>query len=475
MHEQWLLELKTLSQQSTTTRQFSHALLEWQKSNLTPTYIEALGDALALVGVIGRSEILDEINEASLADPTIGAVTFKEAQEFFRQKVSMPSKVWTDTLHQAHDRAFVIAGADSVTLVENLRKALDKAINGGSGLAGFRKQFDDIVLREGWLYNGGRNWRTRVIYDTNLRTAHMAGRLKQMRDPDVIKLRPYWQYVHGETREPKMPRDEHLAWNGKVFRHDDPIWEMIYPPNGWKCSCGVVTVSEAGLKRLGKTKPDTAPKLKMRKVQDKTTGDWIDVPKGIDFGWGYQPGHTWERGLVPREWQKPLSLFEPELPLPVSPSLLELGRPFATGQLPIGKGPEFYAGKFLARFGVKIGQAKIFRDKAGQAIIISDALFRAYSGEWKVKKFGRETDLERMAEAIFDPDEIWLDWGELPDGTVRLIRRYLRWGTDATIFSMFEFSAQGWNGVTSFSPRRKKKPDVNYLEKHRRGALIYRR
>lgn len=398
-------------------------------------------------------------------------------QDFLRHKVSLPTKAWTETLHRAHDRAFVVAGADSVNLVEDLRGAIDKAIHDGGGLKGFRQDFDQIVARHGWQYKGGRNWRTRVIYETNLRTAHQAGRLKQMRDPDVVRARPYWRYIHAETRAPKKPRAEHEAWDGMVLRHDDPIWDRIYPANGWRCSCGVVTLSSAGLKRLGKDGPDRAPKLKMRKVKDPTTGETVEVPEGIDFGWDYQPGDTWERGLVPREWQKPLDLAEPELPLPVSPSLDEIGRPFASPKLPDGKDPEFYVDRFLQRFGASINNGAMYRDRAGQAILISDQLFRNAAGRWKVLKHSRSEQMERLAESIFDPDEIWVDWGVDADGSLRLVRRYVRWDPELAAFSLFEWSLRGWSGLTSFDPRarRRAKPTRAYLERQRRGALVYRR
>lgn len=476
-HEAWIRELKTAALLPDDVQEVREALVDWQTRLVSEIpYVEHLGDALALAELIGRAEVTDE-GAIELSDPKVGTVTFREAQDFYRQKVSLPTRAWTDTLHQAHDRAFVVAGADSVSLVEDLRGALDAAMNGGGGLEAFRRQFDEIVTLHGWDYNGGRNWRTRVIYDTNLRAAHQAGRLKQMRDPDVIKLRPYWLYVHAETREPKQARLEHLAWDGKVYMHDDPIWDRIYPPNGWKCSCGVRAISAAGLRRLGKEGPDKSPDLKMKRVQDPITGQRIEVPEGVDFGWGYQVGDTWERGIVPRELQKPLRLDQPDLPLPVTPPLSDLGRPFAAPVLPADQQPEFYVSKFLQRFGADVGQAVLHRDQAGQAIVISDQLFRNADGAWKVLKFGRAVDVERLAEAIFDPDEIWVDWVVMPDGTRRLVRRYLRWDPETSAYSAFNWNAKAWFGATSFTPTkgRRKKPDVKYLERHRRGALIFRR
>ncbi len=478
VHRGWIREIKALVDDSDTAAQLRQAFLEWYGDLSEPAYASDLGDAIALAELLGRSEVLDELEEASFAEPTVGTVDFKEMQDFMRQKVSLPTKTWMDTLHQAHDRAFVVAGADSVALVEDLRAALDKAMFSGGGLEGFRKEFDAIIERTGWKYNGGRNWRTRVIYETNLRTAHQAGRLKQMRDPDVVKLRPYWRYVHGEIREPKNPRPEHMALDGKVFMHDDPIWDVIYPPNGWRCSCGVGTVSKAGLKRLGKTGPDTTPKLKMRKVQDPVTGEEIKVPEGIDFGWGYAPGDSWERGLVPREYQKPLSLEESELPGPVLPDLDELSRPFKKGVLPEGKDDEYYVRSCLEQFGADIGKAVVHRDPVGQAIVVSDQLFKNADGFWKSNKRGRGRQMMRLAETIFDPDEIWVNWQIIPKtGEVRLVRNYLRWNSALGALSVFKWTKDGWDGVTIFDPRsgRGNKPRKKGLEQMRRGALIFRR
>ena len=212
LHQAWISELKDLADAAGNEDIFVQSLLDWQSRQASPDYLDGLGDAFALAELIGRGEIIDELEDTAFADPAIGTVRFTEAHDFLRQKVSLPSKVWTETLERAHDRAFVVAGADSVALVEDLRGAYTRAIDGGGGLRAFRREFDEIIERTGWQYNGGRNWRTRVIYETNLRTMHQAGRLKQMRHPDIIAARPYWQYLHAEIRTPQRPREQHLSW-----------------------------------------------------------------------------------------------------------------------------------------------------------------------------------------------------------------------------------------------------------------------
>ena len=68
----------------------------------------------------------------------------------------------------------MIAGAQHDDLLCDFHGAIRKAIEQGTTLEEFRHDFDGIVGKHGWSYNGGRGWRTRVIYDTNLRTSYLA-------------------------------------------------------------------------------------------------------------------------------------------------------------------------------------------------------------------------------------------------------------------------------------------------------------
>ncbi len=217
------------------------------------------------------------------------SLPFKEAIAFFRNKLSLPSGRWTDVWKDAHDTAFMVAGAAKADLLQDLRRAVEEAISQGTTLQTFRQRFDETVEKTGWSYKGGRGWRTRVIYETNLRTAYAAGRHAQLTDPDLLRVRPYWRYLHGGSKD---PRPEHLSWDGLVLPADDPWWNEHYPPNGWGCSCKVVAVGPADLKRLGKDGPDKAPSVTRRPWQDPTGARQEEVPEGVDPGWNYAPGRT---------------------------------------------------------------------------------------------------------------------------------------------------------------------------------------
>ena len=215
---------------------------------------------------------------------------FDEQVRFYREKLDVPTRAWTDLWQKQHDVAFVVAGAARDELLSDLRGAVQAAIEDGETLASFRNRFDGIVAKHGWSYNGGRDWRTRVIYGTNLRTSYAAGRWQQLQA--VRRSRPYWRYRHSPASV--TPRERHVEWDGLVLRADDPWWRTHYPPNGWGCNCYVEALSEREVKRLGKDEPDEAPALDEREV---TVGSGpgartVDVPAGIDPGFAYAPGRS---------------------------------------------------------------------------------------------------------------------------------------------------------------------------------------
>src|SRR5690348_6623921 len=222
------------------------------------------------------------------ASVAYGSLPFKEQIAFFRRKLNLPTESWTDIWQQAHDHAFVVAGANRTEIVEDFRDAVDRAIANGETLEQFRTRFDTIVAKHGWDYNGGRNWRSRVIYETNMRTSYAAGRWQQLQKLKAV--RPFWRYRHADGE--RFPRPEHEAWNNLVLLADDPWWQTHYPPGGWGCKCYVEALNQRDLDRMG-LQVGTAPALDMQTVTVGTRGPTprtVETPAGIDPGFGYAPG-----------------------------------------------------------------------------------------------------------------------------------------------------------------------------------------
>ena len=222
-----------------------------------------------------------------MADPEALALPFREAIRFFRAKQRIPTAAWTDIWQAQHAKAFVVAGAQREALLADFQGAIAKALEDGTTLAEFRRDFDAIVARHGWRFKGGRDWRSRVIFDTNLRSAHAAGKWEQIeRLKDSAPFLRYVAVLDDRTRP------DHAAWHGTVLPADDPWWDTHYPPNGWYCRCTVQQLSERDLERRSLTVSAAAPPapLVTHTVATPAGPRTVRIPEGIDPGFAFNAG-----------------------------------------------------------------------------------------------------------------------------------------------------------------------------------------
>lgn len=195
----------------------------------------------------------------------------------------IPTESWTDVWHNGHDRGWMVAGAVKADLLADLGAAMDKGISQGTTLDEFRKDFREIVARHGWTgWTGegsekGEAWRTRVIYQTNMRTSYMSGRHAQL----VAANYKYWIYRHSGAEHPRL---NHLALDGIALPPDHPFWRTHFPPNGWGCGCRVFGAHTiAGIRRQGGDSDKVLPEGWNQRRADG------NLP-GISKGWDYAPG-----------------------------------------------------------------------------------------------------------------------------------------------------------------------------------------
>jgi len=70
-------------------------------------------------------------------------------------------------------------------------------------------------------------------------------------DPEIF---PFLEYASATTYCKK-----HASLDGYIARPDDPIWNDIYPPNGWVCGCSVMPIMAMDVpprKRIGRPIPE---------------------------------------------------------------------------------------------------------------------------------------------------------------------------------------------------------------------------
>lgn len=215
------------------------------------------------------------------------SLPFQEQIDFFREKLNLPTEHYDDILAEAHNRAFVVAGAMKADLLNDLRGAVDEAIADGKTIQWFRKEFAGIVQNNGWEgwtgsdTKAGRDWRTRVIYNTNISTSYNAGRYAQLTHPDLLKSRPIWEYLHSDSVA--HPRPLHLSWDGVKLPYDHDWWKVHFTPNGYGCHCRVRALPAS--KYNGEPAPNDG-------TYEKVDRDGVvhTLPKGVDYGFDYKPG-----------------------------------------------------------------------------------------------------------------------------------------------------------------------------------------
>ena len=192
---------------------------------------------------------------------------YKEAVDYFKQKINLPTRRWNDLEGAMHTRAFTVAGAMRADILLDFRKAVDKAIEKGDSLQDFRNNFYDIAKKwraadpsfdakmEKPKYGA---WRSKVIYQTNMVTAAAAAQERQVRDPELKGV-----FTHAKYICQMLPgsREEHKQWNGTVLPVNDPWWDKHSPPNGFGCLCEKEFISKYEMKAGDEheTKRPTAP------------------------------------------------------------------------------------------------------------------------------------------------------------------------------------------------------------------------
>lgn len=197
------------------------------------------------------------------ADPAVLQALFSqppaEAIAYLESKGLRITFNWAEMLDEAHARAFTVAKAMRLDVLQDIRSGVLDALTQGKTLRQFEQELTPLLQAKGWwgkqiVVDGlgqaqqvqlGSPHRLKTIYQTNLQSAYMAGRMKAQQEADAFPYLMYVAVMDGRTRP------SHAALNGKVWRKDDPVWSSIYPPNGFNCRCRTRALTPGQMTREG--------------------------------------------------------------------------------------------------------------------------------------------------------------------------------------------------------------------------------
>jgi len=212
---------------------------------------------------------------------------FKDAVRFLKGKSPLANEEYGLLDDESRAKAFTVSGYTSLEVLQTFLDCLATAAEEGQTKEQFRENMNHFLEEQG--YEGINPWKSDNIFRTNMQTAFNAGHYKSMTDETAMKLRPFWRY---RTAGDGDVRESHAIMEGRVFRADDPIWDIWYPPNGFKCRCIVVSLTKKQVERMGLHVETKAPF-----DVDYSTGEIL--PAFPDKGFSNNPAKTvWRPDMI---------------------------------------------------------------------------------------------------------------------------------------------------------------------------------
>lgn len=234
---------------------------------------------------------------------------------------------WRDVWQEEHAQQFTVSRLARLDLLQSIREQITRSVGGDLTRRDYMRNGEEVLAKAGWwgektiidpatgdavttTFNPAR---LKLIFDVNTRTAYSAGQWERVQRTKAGL--PYLRYI---TKGDERVRASHSVWNNLVLPVDDPFWRTHWPPNGWRCRCRVVAISQRdydkgyseyrapyeynpdgtvkripGIERVPFNK--VAPEVPTREWVNQRTGEILDVPVGVDPGFAYNAGVAGER------------------------------------------------------------------------------------------------------------------------------------------------------------------------------------
>lgn len=196
---------------------------------------------------------------------------------------------------EARAQAFTISRWTSSSALLEAHQLFERTIRDGGTLAEFEDGLAPLLKSQG--LGPMKPFRLETMFRTNWATAYSAGRDRQQRRPEALRLRTYFRYHNPDDGR---GRRTHAAQNGKVYSADSAFWQVWNPPNGYACRCYKTAHTEAEVRAHRWPVYDELP-------ADETTG----APALPDPGFQRDPArepHEFDWSGFPPQWREILGV-----------------------------------------------------------------------------------------------------------------------------------------------------------------------
>lgn len=288
----------------------------------------------------------------------------ERAIAFLNAKGLHTSGGWQEVWQEAHARTFTVANCAKLDVLQDIHHALNDALKNGKTLSQFQDQLKPLLQQKGWWGKAidpktgeitatypnstkpiqyGSPRRLQVIFDTNVRNAYMAGKYNAFSRNTLTH--PYWMYT---AILDNRTRPAHRSLHGQIFKHDDPIWQSIWPPNGFRCRCTVINLMQSDMDAQGYalsdsrgyTKEVAVPVSKRNPDAGMATVTQVKLP-GMERAFRTDPGFNANQARV--AYQPQLDKYD-----------YQVARQYIRGSLKSPAFEEFFNGKSFENYPVAV-------------------------------------------------------------------------------------------------------------------------
>lgn len=230
---------------------------------------------------------------------------------------------WQDVWQDEHGVQFTVSRLTRLDLLQAIHDSILRSVSGDLSRSDWMKDTEQLLTDAGWWgYKAVTDpadgeikltkfdpARLKLIFDTNTRQAYATGLWERVERSK--RVMPYVRYI---TRGDDRVRPAHRAWDNLTLPVDDDFWKTHWPPNGWRCRCRVMSMTQAEFERgytlerpgaetdpsaplVRKPLNTVAPPDERREYVNPRSGEVMQVPVGIDPGFAYNPGQARQQAL----------------------------------------------------------------------------------------------------------------------------------------------------------------------------------
>lgn len=297
-------------------------------------------------------------------------------------------------------------------------------------------------------------------YDTANLTAESAANYQRL----IKKANrfPYWQYV---TAGDEKVREEHKKLDGVTMYWDDPRWDKIYPPNGWKCRCRV--------KPLLRNEANESIVQASQQTVDEFFGS-VEWSNSVASHFDHNPGKRQHVFNANQMYVKKFPNKATKLMDKVTPDDWGLKHSYKQLVRDATKKINWYEGKAadwwnLHKKVVESEEVLPIEDFSNRTWHMDKKSFDEHTTDTKKKRAFRTKYLDTINEVMKEPDEVWLnkdpDMDQTEDNELNQWL-YVKYYEGVAIVCVCKLQNQQMNFKTWYEL---------HDDKVRKGLLIYRK